>query len=178
MLLNINTCTCIIETLEVYNFIYFFFKSGVFICWCELLASNTLNKWHANKQVEYVKITDIFINCSLVVKHEHFDIRIFEIRRKICGSIYMLIKRTYNCYTLLHTVVIFVLKKSSFKNVHDSKTFIQIAFQIKKYHTWVCAWIVVEENGTIKQFSWFSTECKMIAIKNGRLELNSESETL
>lgn len=85
-----------------------------------------------HKQVEYVKITDIFINCSLVVKHEHFDIRIFEIRRKICGSIYMLIKRTYNCYTLLHTVVIFVLKKSSFKNVHDSKTFIQIAFQIKK----------------------------------------------
>lgn len=61
-----------------------------------------MNKWHANKQDEYVKITDIFINCSLVVKHEHFDIRIFEFLRKICGK-YVHVNQVMNLHLVHNT---------------------------------------------------------------------------
>lgn len=61
-----------------------------------------MNKWHANKQVEYVKITDKFIYCSLVVKHEHIDIRIFEVLRKICGK-YVHVNQIKNLHLVHNT---------------------------------------------------------------------------
>lgn len=59
----------------MYNYIFFFSESQVFICRYKLYPSKAMNNWYANKQDEYVKITNIFLNCWHALKHKYFNIQ-------------------------------------------------------------------------------------------------------